>query len=250
MTWPWVTGDERGRARRLPFGLVGKETAAPWKIERQDDPLPLNSYLRKITLKHTFSCKNYQGPLGGGVSNGGVSRSGLVLPFLSFLGLSRFFRDFPSLYGDSSGISRFVPLRLSRPVNSTYEEQSREGPTQSRPFPKKVGNPPVWKPPGLASLKIRISTRNSLKKSSFLRAARVQNETAPEKLLDRYELECRKWGFKRWGFKEIRGYLRKKAFFLRFLDFSGCCSGPLENFEKGRKRAKQADFQDGRPDTP
>ena len=24
---------------------------------------------------------------------------------------------------------------------------------QSGPFPKKVGNPPVWKPPGLASLK-------------------------------------------------------------------------------------------------
>ena len=35
------------------------------------------------------------------------------------------------------------------------------------------------------------------------------------------DLECRKWGFKRWGFKQIRGYLRKKAFFLRFLDFPG-----------------------------
>ena len=39
-----------------------------------------------------------------GVSNGGASRSGLVLPFLSFLGLSLFFRDFPDLLGDVPGI--------------------------------------------------------------------------------------------------------------------------------------------------
>ena len=32
-------------------------------------------------------------------------------------------------------------------------------------------------------------------------------------------LECPKWGFKRWGLKQIWGYLRKMAFFLRFLDF-------------------------------
>ena len=55
------------------------------------------------------SVHSSQGPLNGGVSNGGVSRSGLVLPFLSFfvlfgtfpifLGFSRFARgwsgDFP-----------------------------------------------------------------------------------------------------------------------------------------------------------
>ena len=55
-------------------------------------------------------------------------------------------------------------------------------------------------------------------------------------------LECRKWGFKRWGFKEIRGYLRKKALFLRFLDFPGVFTGPPEKGERGRKRAKKADF--------
>ena len=77
----------------------------------------------------------FQGPLngGGGVSNGGVSRSGFpdrpflsffVLfvglsrffwdfpdrPFLSFLGLSRFFWDFPDLLGDGPGISPICPF--------------------------------------------------------------------------------------------------------------------------------------------
>ena len=66
-------------------------------------------------------------------------------------------------------------------------------------------------------------------------------------------LECRKWGFKRWGFKQIPGYLRKKAFLLRFLDFPGALR-PLrkraKKAGKGRKRPISADFQDGRPDTP
>ena len=53
-----------------------------------------------------------------------------------------------------------------------------------------------------------------------------------------YLLECRKWGFKRWGFKEIRGYLRKKAFFLRFLDFPGA----LQALRKRAKKAEKADF--------
>ena len=48
-------------------------------------------------------------------------------------------------------------------------------------------------------------------------------------------LGCHKWGFKRWGFKEIRGYLRKKAFFLRFLGFPS-------SLRTLRKRAKKADF--------
>ena len=66
------------------------------------------------------------------------------------------------------------------------------------------------------------------------------------------ELGCRKWGFKRQGFKQICGYLRKKAFFLRYLD----CAGALRTLrkrarraEKGRKRPISADFQEGRPDT-
>ena len=68
-----------------------------------------------------------------------------------------------------------------------------------------------------------------------------------------YFLECRKWGFKRWGFKQIRGYLRKKAFFLRFLDFPGALRTlrkRAKKAEKGRKTPISADFQEGRPDTP
>ena len=60
-------------------------------------------------------------------------------------------------------------------------------------------------------------------------------------------------GFKRWGFKEIRGYLRKKAFFLRFLDFPGALQAlrkGAKKAEKGRKRPISAEFREGRPDTP
>ena len=137
-----------------------------------------------------------------GVSNGGVSRSGLVPPLLFFLGLSAFFRDFLDVLGDSSGIFPIRPflfqriaqgaggkglrqkivkkgqkvfrhfstifarhqfsgpfwgaLTLSRPIKSTYEEQSRKGPRHNLDLSrKKWETPPVWKPPGLASLNLR-----------------------------------------------------------------------------------------------
>ena len=93
----------------------------------------------------------------GGFKGGGfpdLDLSFLFCPFLSFLGLSRFFWDFPDLLGDGPGIVPICPFPLSRPIKSTYEEQSPKGSaTQSGPFPKKVGNTRVWKPPGLASLK-------------------------------------------------------------------------------------------------
>ena len=66
-------------------------------------------------------------------------------------------------------------------------------------------------------------------------------------------LESRKWGFKRWGFKQIGGNQRKKAFFLRFLEFPGAVRAlrkRAEKAEKGRKRLISADFQEGRGDTP
>ena len=46
----------------------------------------------------------------------GFSRSGLVLPLLSFLGLSRFFRDFPDLLGNGPGIFPVRLFSLSRPI--------------------------------------------------------------------------------------------------------------------------------------
>ena len=67
--------------------------------------------------------------------------------FLIFPGFSRFARgwsgDFPDL--SLSSFSAFKQqLRGTVPKGSA---------TQSGPFEKKVGHPPVWKPPGLASSK-------------------------------------------------------------------------------------------------
>ena len=73
----------------------------------------------------------------------GASRSGLVLPFLSFLGLSRFFWDFPDLLGDGPGIFPIRPFPLSRPIKSTYEEQSRKGPRHNLDLSRKK-----WETPG------------------------------------------------------------------------------------------------------
>ena len=93
-----------------------------------------------------------QGPLNGRVSNGGLpdlDLSFLFCPFLSFLGLSRFFLDFPDLLGDGPGIFPICPFPLSRPIKSTYEEQSRKGPRHNLDLSRKkwetpgFGNPPV-----------------------------------------------------------------------------------------------------------
>ena len=89
-------------------------------------------------------------PLNGGVSNGGVSRSGLVLPFLSFFVLFGTFPIFPGFFPICSGWSADFPDRpfsLSRLFKSTYEEQSRKGLRHNLDLSRKK-----WKPPGLASL--------------------------------------------------------------------------------------------------
>ena len=115
-----------------------------------------------------------QGPLNGEVSNGGGSRSGrflsffvlfcpflsffvlfcpflsffvLFCPFSSFLELSRFFRDFPDLSGESSGIFLILPFPLSRPINSSYEEQSQTGPRHNLDLSRKSGKHPSLETP-------------------------------------------------------------------------------------------------------
>ena len=80
----------------------------------------------------------------GWVSNGGVSRSGLVLPFLSFFVLFGTFPIFPGFSRFVRGLSGDFPIRpvpLSRPIKSAYEEQSRKGPRHNLDLSRK--------PPGL-----------------------------------------------------------------------------------------------------
>ena len=89
----------------------------------------------------------------GGFKRGGVfpiwtcpSLFVLFRTFPIFLGFSRFARGWSGDFPDSFLFSF-----------SAYEEHLRGtvpkgSATQSGPFPKKVGNTRVWKPPGLASL--------------------------------------------------------------------------------------------------
>ena len=97
------------------------------------------------------TCWDFQGPLNRGVSNEGVSRSGLVLPFLLFfvlfgtfpifLGLSRFAR------GWSGGFSRsvlFLFLGLLRAPTRSSPERVRN---TIWTFPKKSGKPPGLETP-------------------------------------------------------------------------------------------------------
>ena len=63
------------------------------------------------------------------------------------------------------------------------------------------------------------------------------------------DLECRKWGFKRWWFKDIRGYLRKKGLLPPFSGFPKCSSHPQEKGKKGRKgkgQKRQKKGEEGR----
>ena len=86
----------------------------------------------------------------------------LFCPFLSLFvlfGAFPIFPGFPDLLGDGPGIFPIRPFSSF----SAYRQRLRGtvpkgSATQSGPFPKKVGNPPVWKHPGLASPKFRATT--------------------------------------------------------------------------------------------
>ena len=67
------------------------------------------------------------------------------------------------------------------------------------------------------------------------RASQARNG---KKLAEKW-LECRKWGFKRWGLKQIRGYLRKKAFFLRY---PRIFPGAIRTLRKRAKKAGKGRF--------
>ena len=69
-------------------------------------------------------------------------------PFSSLLGLSRFFWDFPDLLGDGPGIFPICLFPLSRPIKSTYDEQSLKGPRHNLDLsPEKSGKHPGLETP-------------------------------------------------------------------------------------------------------
>ena len=80
---------------------------------------------------------------------GGVSRFGLVHPDLSCFVLLCPFWDFP----DFSRVSRLV-LFLFLGLLTSLKAPTTDSPERVcgtiRTFPEKNGNPPAWKPPGLA----------------------------------------------------------------------------------------------------
>ena len=103
-----------------------------------------------------------QGPLSWRVSNGGFpdldffvlfcASLSFFCPFLSLFVLSRFYRDFPDLSGDSPGIFPICPFSLSWPINGTNEEQSRKGPRHNPDLPRKK-----WEHPGLENPRFSFS---------------------------------------------------------------------------------------------
>ena len=108
-----------------------------------------------------------------------------------------------------SGIFPICPSPLFFDI-CPYNENSWEGPRQNQDLSRNKWETPRLEAPWLTFSKSKI-------------------------------LECRKWRFKRWGFKQIWGHLRKEAFFLRFLDFPGALS-TLRKCKRDRKRAKKDDF--------
>ena len=144
------------------------------------------------------------------------------------------------------------PKHLLHPLLTTFGKFPVSG-----PLPEPWGRKP-WAGRGIISI-LRWNLRPVIFGVNFSRdfpeifLRNFRNDPRKSHSLLEFSLECRKWGFKTWGFKEIRGYLRKKAFFLRFLDFPGALRTlrkRAKKAEKGRKRPISADFREGRPDTP
>ena len=99
----------------------------------------------------------------GGGSKRGVSRSGLLLPFCPFLSCLVLFGTFPDFSGifpicsgTLRGFSRFVLCLFLGLLTAPTRNSPERVRDTIRTFPEKIGNPPVGKPPGLASLKLGL----------------------------------------------------------------------------------------------
>ena len=90
----------------VDFGREEYSYQASWRRFRGGPAALHEPYFKQYSwfYRHSRAAKR------GCFKRGGFSRSGLVLPFLSFLGLSRFFWDFPELLGDGLGIFPICPF--------------------------------------------------------------------------------------------------------------------------------------------
>ena len=128
---------------------------------------PYGFPLEKVWTNDWSIC---QGPPNRGVSNGGFSRSGLVLPFFVLFvlaGTFPIFLGFPDLLGDAPGIFpdfRFVLFLFL----GLFRAPTRNSPERVCDtiwtFPKKSGKPPGLETPrfSFSQFVIRIANRKSL----------------------------------------------------------------------------------------
>ena len=96
----------------------------------------------------------------GGFKRGGFpiwTCPSFFVPFCRFWDFPDFSGISPICSGMVRGFSRFVPFLFLGLVRARTRNSPERSATQSGSFPKKVGNPPVWKPPGLASPKLPLN---------------------------------------------------------------------------------------------
>ena len=135
--WYYRSGFVPSFGSLVPSFLFWCPRCVFWCREISVKTILLETILLRTPEPHINDQEDVQGPLNGGVSNGGgvpdLDLSFLFCPFWSF---PDFFRDFP--------------FPLSRPINSAYEEQSRKGLRHNLDLSRKkwetprFGNPPVY----------------------------------------------------------------------------------------------------------
>ena len=113
--------------------------------------------------------KNSKMPLYGGVSNGGISRSGLVLPFCPFWDFPDF-PDFPDLLGDGPGIFPVRPFLFLGLLRAPTRNSPERVPDTIWTFPEKSG-----KPPGLETPRFSFSQQKFQNSKEKLQELQGQN---------------------------------------------------------------------------
>ena len=101
---------------------------------------------------------------------GGFPDLDLSFLFCPFCPFGTFPGIFPICPGTLRGFSRFAPFPLSRPIKSTYEEQSRKGPRHNLDLSRKSGKHPGLETPrfSFSQLWVHFTTPNICRKKDDL----------------------------------------------------------------------------------